>query len=241
MRQHNCSSAPGSSTSSAQQQTSPAGVTPGSFAELEYPKGAAASPAYENVWNLHTGDESRVRLDTIMQWPCFEKPLSGVRRYSFLTFRKERDYTYFEDIFQTNPGSGASPTSWQASSSSFRISTERAEVERLIDRFFAFVHVKNPILDRQIVMQYCQEYCEDGPLFNLRSCLVLLLCALGSAAMEFSPSRTLEQGHRLRRSIADGSQDLELGRCYFAAAEKRLAAAFSDHSTLAVQCLCLAG
>ncbi|PSN67620.1 hypothetical protein BS50DRAFT_492831 [Corynespora cassiicola Philippines] len=182
---------------------------------------------------LHTGAESRVRTDTVLHWPIFEKTLSSLRRYSFLTFKKEEDYTYLPDMFQTTPQlSPVTPMS---------ISTDPVEIERLINRFFALVHVKNPILDRQIVKQYYQEYCENGPAFNLRSCLILLVCALACASPEFHPSAPLGPNHGHSRSRPLGGENLDMAQSYFAEAEKCLGAAMTQHNSLAVQCMFLAG
>ncbi|KAH7374615.1 C6 zinc finger domain-containing protein [Plectosphaerella cucumerina] len=104
-----------------------------------------------------------------------------------------------------------------ASSSPASPSTEAVEVNRLVDRFFARVHIKNPFLDRRIVAGYCREYYEHGALFNPRACLVLLVCALGCGCRPSSGARVL------------------------VAAEKRLGMAMITLSSLAVQCLYLAG
>ncbi|KAK3213477.1 hypothetical protein GRF29_28g49423 [Pseudopithomyces chartarum] len=114
------------------------------------------------------------------------------------------------------------------------------ELERLVDRFFILVHVKNPILDRDVVKQYCCEYLKQGPEFDLQSCLILLICALASVAPDFLPSGALGPAHRQSRSQSTG-EDLTMGRTYFMAAEQRLGMAMTQHNSLAVQCLCLAG
>ena len=230
MRQHNCASIPAAIPTRSQQSSS--GVTPCSEIEHARLRDSQTSPA-ANLWMLHTGAESRVRTDTVLHWPIFEKTLSSLRRYSFLTFKKEEDYTYLPDMFQTTPQlSPVTPMS---------ISTDPVEIERLINRFFALVHVKNPILDRQIVKQYYQEYCENGPAFNLRSCLILLVCALACASPEFHPSAPLGPNHGHSRSRPLGGENLDMAQSYFAEAEKRLGAAMTQHNSLAVQCMFLAG
>lgn len=239
MRQHNCSST--ADTSSSRSHLSP-GTTPALIAELDHPR-VSTIPPQSNTWSFHTGDNSRVRTDTILQWPVFEEPLASLPRYPFLSFRKEQDYSYLEDIFiQPQPPQRHSMSSqaWN-SASPMNVSTDRADVEHLVDRFFILVHVKNPILDRQAVKQYCQEYYENGPQFNLRSCLVLMICALGAVAPEFVVSEALGPNHGKSRRQAAGAENLSLAQCYFATAEKRLGMAMTQSSSLAVQCLCLAG
>jgi hypothetical protein len=232
MRQHNCASVPPASSTHSH-PSPPAAVTPGSRAEQDPPQQPQA-PLPASLWELHTGAESRVGLDSVLKWPIFEVPLSGVRRHPFLTFKKEQDYTYLDDMLHTIAPS-------RASVSLLSISTEKSEVERLVDRFFVLVHVKNTILDRATVKQYCHEYCENGPASDLRSCLILLICALASVAPEVSPSRPLGPDHGRSRSRPVGGEDLAMGECYFSEAEKLLGAAMTQHNSLAVQCLCLAG
>lgn len=230
MRQHNCASLP--VTSPSYSHPSPVIETSRSlntFDHHEHTHGVSRPTSPSKIWDLHTGSEGRVRLDTILKWSIFEKPLSSLRRFPFLTIKKEHDYTYLE-VMSGTPND-ASPLS---------IYTDPVEVERLMDRFFILVHVKNPILDRETVKQYCLEYCENGPAFNLRSGLILLICALASVAPDYYPKGPLGPNHGQSRWRPNGS-DLAMGKCYFAAAEQRLGAAMTQHTSLAVQCLCLAG
>lgn len=231
MRQHNC--APALDTASTQLQRNTVGTTPGSMNELDHHHHAQslASPS-SNLWELHTGAESKVRLDTILQWPVFEEALSNLPRSPFLTFKKEPDYTYLGDMFST-------PVLMQNGFTNFP--TDRSEVERLVDRFFILVHVKNPILDRELVKHYCSEFCQNGPGFDLNSCLMLLVCAIASVAPEYRPSGSLSSNHGFSRSKPIGGEDLAKGSRYFAAAEQRIGVAMTQHTSLAVQCLCLAG
>ncbi|KAH7398616.1 C6 zinc finger domain-containing protein [Phaeosphaeria sp. MPI-PUGE-AT-0046c] len=185
-----------------------------------------------NLWELHTGAESRVRLDTILQWPVFEEPLAKLPRSAFLTFKKEQDYTYLGDMFSTL---------LPLQDPFLDFSTEHSVVEELVDRFFVLVHVKNPILDRDVVKHYCAEFCQHGPKFDLNSCLMLLICAIASIAPEYRPSGPLTPDHGLSRLRPIGGENLSMGSCYFAAAEQRIGAAMTQHTSLAVQCLCLAG
>ncbi|CAH0028777.1 unnamed protein product, partial [Clonostachys rhizophaga] len=131
------------------------------------------------------------------------------------------------------PSSGSRTQLWQ--------SLEREDIEVLVDRFFKRVNNKNPILSRRIVTQYCQNYYEDGPRFDLETCIVLLTCALGAVAMEYSPPDATSSPAAPARFSSLRLEDLQLGRCYFDAAEKRLGPALTEVSTQAIQCLCLAG
>lgn len=182
----------------------------------------------------------RVGTDEILQWPIFEKTLFSLRRYPYIHFYNTNAYTYLDDIFNTSVASDAQflQQSFSENTVTLNISTERSDVEHLVSRFFKNVHVKNPILDRHVVQKYCQEYYEHGALFNLETGLVLVICALGAVATDFDPSSNCYQDLSFQSAKLES---LRLGRCYFAAAEKRLGVAMAQPSTLAVQCLCLAG
>lgn len=222
-------------------QQSPAGV-PAFVPELDQQQGQHPGvPPTSNPFSLGTGAKSSVRTDKLLQWPIFEEALSSLQRYPFLNFRQEQDYTYLEEgLYQSDDYSGGQHVRGLATS--MNISSERTAVEPLVDQFFSQVHVKNPILDRQAVKQHCQEYYEHGPQFHLRTCLVLLICALGSIAPRFQPGKALREedlGESPRKF--DEAERLRKGYCYYAAAEKRLSAAMVKPSSLGVQCLCLAG
>lgn len=180
--------------------------------------------------------------DKILQWPIFGKLLSSLRRYRFVDYRGFKAYTYLDDFLNQSDEtlSRLLVGSPRHSSSAVNILTERADIQTLVDKFFDQVNIKNPILGPQVAKQYCQQYYEHGPLFNLETCLVLLTCALGAISMEFDPH---DVGHDPGSPSQPDARlsSLRLGHCYFVAAEKRLGAAMSHGSTLAIQCLCLAG
>lgn len=177
--------------------------------------------------------------DTLLQWPIFDKLLSSLPRLKFLDPNGQEILTYLDDaVRQTDyPEAYLSQTS---GSGSVNISTDSSDIQPLVDSFFQRVNIKNPILTRQEVEEYCHQYYENGPRFNLETALVLLVCALGAVADEFNP---LDMGQSPRSSIESPSrlERLKLGYCYFSASEKRIGAAISRADTLSIQCLCLTG
>jgi hypothetical protein len=190
------------------------------------------------TWRLNLDANYKVGIDSILQWPIFERPLAQLRRLLFVDSQNNETFTFLDDLFN---GSDASSDQLMKqylrdSPISINISTDRSDIEPLVARFFKRVHVKNPVLDPLTINKYCQAYYEHGPLFNLETCLVLIICALGAVATEFGPREDLDLPQQPARLEA-----LRLGSCYFAAAEKRIGAATIQSSTLAVQCLCLAG
>lgn len=194
------------------------------------------------VFTLNLDASSRAAIDKILQWPIFEKLLSPLQRFRFVDFRGSEAYTYLDDILsQSDTSMSGSPFETARNlSTSINILTERSNIERLVDRFFKRVNIKNPILGRQVASQYCQQYYEHGPLFNLETCLVLLVCALGAVSMEFDHLDEV-QGAGSSPYSSSRLENLRLGTYYFVAAEKRLGSAISNVNTLAIQCLCLAG
>lgn len=194
------------------------------------------------VFSLNLDASRRAATDKILQWPIFEKLLFPLQRFRFVDFHGSETYTYLDDLLnQSGPSTSRSirEATWD-SSNSVNISTERGDIEQLVDQFFKRVNIKNPIFTRRVVSQYCQQYYEHGPIFNLETCLVLLTCALGAISMDFEP---LEVGQSPRSSCHPSARlaSLRLGHCYFTAAEKRLGMAMSSINTLAIECLCLAG
>jgi hypothetical protein len=195
-----------------------------------------------DVFTLNLDASFRAATDKILQWPVFDGLLSSLQQFRFVDFQGCEAYTYLDDLLTQSDKltpCGIFESSWD-SSTSINFSTERSDIEPLIDQFFKRINIKNPILSRQVASQYCQQYYERGSLFNLETCLVLLTCALGAVSMEFDP---LDVGQSPGSSSHSSSQlaSLRLGYRYFVAAEKRLGSAMSNVNTLAIQCLCLAG
>ncbi|KAH7131288.1 C6 zinc finger domain-containing protein, partial [Dactylonectria macrodidyma] len=225
---------PSASASSSRSQASQSRVPPllpEVDLELDHPSPSPSSA----VWRLNLDVNYRVGTDRILQWPVFQNSLSSLRQSSFLDFNGAKALTHLNDAFNRERSPSDLLTIQRGST---YISTERLDIEQLVEQFFTRVHVKNPILNRPLVEQYCLQYYENGATFNLETCLVLLICALGAVATEFvpgGPSSDIPSENFARL------ESLRMGNCYFAAAEKRLAAALSCNSTLAVQCLCLAG
>ncbi|KNB02991.1 hypothetical protein FOXG_05605 [Fusarium oxysporum f. sp. lycopersici 4287] len=218
-------------SSHQEQQNSPADAHP-----LQNDLGPDTEPIVPSL-NLEASRGSNT--DRLLQWPIFDKVLSSLPRFKFFDSNSQEFFTYLDDaVRQTDaPGAHLSLTS---GSGSVNISTDKSDIQQLVDSFFQRVNIKNPILSRQVVEEYCHQYYENGPQFNLETGLVLLICALGAVADEFNP---LDMGQSPASSVQTPSrlERLKLGHCYFAASEKRLGAAISRVDTLSIQCLCLAG
>ncbi|KAM5343914.1 hypothetical protein ACJ41O_012451 [Fusarium nematophilum] len=203
--------------------------------ELDSPLDHRSPSSTQAIWRLNLDYNYRVGTDKLLQWPVFEDALSSLRQYSFLDFHGARAHTHLDDAFNRAESPSDSLVKQQPP---VHISTDKSDIEQLVDQFFTRVHVKNPILDRLTVEQYCLRYYEDGALFNLETCLVLIICALGAVATEFDSRGPSHNGSPQQLARLES---LRVANCYFSAAEKRLGAAATSFSTLAIQCLCLAG
>lgn len=185
--------------------------------------------------NLHASRGTSA--DTILEWPVLATTLSSRRRFTFTDSGGGEAYTYLGPLISRSQAAFAPASAGHRLPVS--ISTERADIDALVDLYFTRVDIKNPILSRHVVARYCRTYCEDGPQFDLQTCLVLLTCALGAISTDYDPLDAEIRDYHASQPARQAS--LSLGRCYFSAAEKRLGAAMSAGDNLAIQCLCLAG
>lgn len=104
-------------------------------------------------------------------------------------------------------------------------------VNKLVEAFFGYVHVKNPILDEVATRRLVSSTNINGIDWSLNSCLYLLICALGSIATPFGPSDCT-----LPCTVAYTN-----AQAFFNAAEKRLGFSIGSGGMLAAQCLFLSG
>ncbi|CAK7206607.1 Zcf27p [Sporothrix eucalyptigena] len=104
-------------------------------------------------------------------------------------------------------------------------------VSSLVENFFSYVHVKNPILDEATTSRLVSATIIEGIDWSLKSCLTLLVCALGSIAGPF----VSEDG------TTSGSTAYANAQALFHAAERRLGACIGSGDLMAIQCLFLAG
>jgi hypothetical protein len=108
---------------------------------------------------------------------------------------------------------------------------EPRRIKELLDNFFAFVHVKNPILDENATRQMVHATVVNGIDWTSESCLTLLICALGSIATPFGSSHATMPG---TTAYSDAQE-------FFYAAQRRLGVLFASDDIIAAQCLFLAG
>jgi hypothetical protein len=202
-----------------------------------------AAPAQVDELSFFLGDRAELDpekkiwpvpgSDRTLQMPCFQTVFESLPKHRFLDPDGHERFNYLDDRAR-NPnqqGTRASETE--------DFSTSRPDVDQLVSRFVKGVHVRFPILDRAEFKKYCEAFCDKGPVWDLATCLVLLVCALGALAEEFEFREHEVEGpdpYEASRRTAN----LRLANLYFTAAEKRLGFAIGALGKLSAQCLCLA-
>lgn len=111
------------------------------------------------------------------------------------------------------------------------VDLEASSANALVDRFFQYTHVKNPILDELSTRQLVSRLVLHGVDWSVQSCLALLVCALGTLATPLGPSP----------GTTPGSTAHSNAHSYFLAAQKRLGTCLVEGRLVQAQCLFLAG
>ncbi|KAH6618790.1 hypothetical protein C7974DRAFT_441275 [Boeremia exigua] len=107
---------------------------------------------------------------------------------------------------------------------------EPHRIKLLLDNFFNYVHVKNPILDEQKTRRTVNRVCMHGIDWSPDACLALLVCALGTIATP------LDGGY-----IRSDSEAYRTAESFFLAAKKRLGLILGTSSLVEAQCMFFAG
>lgn len=106
---------------------------------------------------------------------------------------------------------------------------EPHRIRLLLDNFFNFVHVKNPVLDEQQIRRTVNKVCLHGIDWSAEACLSLLICALGTLATP------LDGGY-----VQRGSEAYLTAESFFLAARKRLGLILGTSNLIEAQCMFLA-
>lgn len=102
----------------------------------------------------------------------------------------------------------------------------------LLDNFFQYCHVKNPVLVSEAsIRQQVAHISLHGVDWSPQSCLALLVCAIGAISTPFGDSEM----------TMPGSPAYVTSQSYFQAAEKRLGSIVAIAGVVEAQCLFLAG
>jgi hypothetical protein len=124
---------------------------------------------------------------------------------------------------------------------------EYLELTRLESKYIAGVQIFNPILDLSTLHQNICHISENGLDWSTRTCLVMMVCAIGAIAGRYSksffatPNSLATFSNSKDRVTETGESEVELAMRYWNVAAKRLGYAIAQDDLEAVQCLCLAG
>ncbi|KAI7971090.1 hypothetical protein EIK77_007206 [Talaromyces pinophilus] len=166
-------------------------------------------------------DRSRLlpaSIKTICQWPAFETAGLGQPVGEFAA----------SGLAWTS----ASPAEIDTSSTVSIDDLQPRFTKLLLDNFFQYIHVKNPVLDETRTRRMVFRLCMDGLDWSAEACLVLLVLALGATATPFEYPKS---------GIKD-PETLPYARTFYNAAQKRLWASFSgSNRVLQGQCFFLSG
>jgi hypothetical protein len=155
-------------------------------------------------------------LDRLLDWESL-KSLRGLRQPN------ERMYPC--------TGSNMMQTTTTTTPMSSHEELEPQRTKTLLDNFFNYVHVKNPVLDEQRTRQTVSRVCMHGIDWSPEACLTLLVCALGTIATPFLGCRY----------ISRDSDAYRIAESFFLAAKKRLGMLLGTSSLIEAQCMFLAG
>jgi len=103
--------------------------------------------------------------------------------------------------------------------------------QTLLDNFFNYVHVKNPVLDELTTRHIVTRMCIHGLDWSPEACLTLLICALGAIATPFS-----DCGY-----VGRNSDTYRIAESFYLAARRRLGMLLGSSSLIEAQCMLLAG
>ncbi|KAF8861092.1 hypothetical protein BDZ45DRAFT_587382 [Acephala macrosclerotiorum] len=165
---------------------------------------APAPPPLPHPRELHT------TVEDILAWPVF---MGHFEARSNLM-----------DLLQ-NPAARLGPSrdgNNRSSISAWSCDLEPSTCKLLLNSFLRHVLIKNPIFDEAKLQNAVSRVCLEGVVWDADSCLVLLICALGSIA-------------------SSNMSDLTAAQCYFAAAQRRMGILVGVEDLITAQCYFLAG
>ena len=194
---------------------------------------------------------SKTSPDAVLQWPVFGYQFPP----NYIT-----DAVYIHEMpneDRETDGTSQAPRRL-ATAKTRSLGIDEEAIVDLVERFLELVHIKNPILDVEMLRSYTQDVVEDGLKWDSASCLVvsatcfifklipfaditkfiqLLACALGCIATQFPNDE--EDNSFSATALELQEQDLREGHTYYNLARRRFG--LLEMGILASQCYFLAG
>uniref|UniRef100_A0A093V1K4 Oleate-activated transcription factor 1 n=1 Tax=Talaromyces marneffei PM1 TaxID=1077442 RepID=A0A093V1K4_TALMA len=166
-------------------------------------------------------DLSTVTIETVLAWDVFQG-----------RFDPQLDIKSVLKNYEMPPSPMSSPV---GEAIPLINSLELGSCNRLLDSFLSRVHIANPILDVELIRSYVNHACLHGIGWDAQSCLVLLVCALGSITEAFHDL------HPHTSLMARNSPSFGLAKVFFEASQKRIGLLMRGSGVLEAQCFFYSG
>lgn len=153
-----------------------------------------------------------LRVDHVLQWPLFN------------------EQGQHEPLYRLPPAAISTPSAAPSALAGL-VDMESYNIYQLLDRFFLYIHCKNPILDETSTRRLVGNAFLNGIDWSPASCLAMVICALGSVATPFGNSH----------EVKPGSQAYQDSQVFFHAAQKRIGIMLMSSDLVGAQCLFLSG
>ncbi|KAH6892564.1 vegetative cell wall protein gp1 [Thelonectria olida] len=182
--------------------------------------------------NVDDADVDDHRLEETPNFPATTNNCEGVLKWPIF-HGSVPDIDSFVNDGQDELSNGVEPR--QASSVLGR-GIQEEDFIPLSQRFLAYVHTKNPILDVAEFSGYVRDASETGLRWDGQSCLVLIACSIGCIATPFPPGDATDVSSTASPSLLVNKDTCQ---AYYLAAKKRLG--LMQPSLLYIQCLFFCG
>ncbi|EED15193.1 conserved hypothetical protein [Talaromyces stipitatus ATCC 10500] len=166
-------------------------------------------------------DLSTVTIETVLAWDVFQG-----------RFDAQLDIKSVLKNYEMPPSPITSPV---GEAIPLINSLELGSCNRLLDSFLSRVHIANPILDVELIRSYVNHACLNGIGWDAQSCLVLLVCALGSIAEAF------HDVHPHTSLMTRNLPSFGLAKVFFEASQKRIGLLMRGSGVLEAQCFFYSG
>ncbi|KAH8809201.1 hypothetical protein F5884DRAFT_396765 [Xylogone sp. PMI_703] len=157
-----------------------------------------------------------INLEAVLAWPVFEDQ----------NFEGQLD---LKQLLQSPDHPSSAPNT------SVAADFENYAATQLLQQYLDNVHIFNPVLEETKVREYMRNACFNGLNWDSQSCLLLLICAIGSIMAPFERSSPAA-GPNFRRS-----QEFLQADAFFFAAQKRMGLLLCRTGLTEAQCFFLAG
>ncbi|CAG8374194.1 unnamed protein product [Penicillium salamii] len=154
----------------------------------------------------------QINIENILKWPVFQSHIPG--------------HTWTSET----------PTGPQLQPLSISPDFESKESMELLQRFFRYVHIYNPILEVEKVQDYARNVAFNGLAWDAKSCLLLLVYALATISGPYSKVGLATSSSEFRQSEAFLGAE-----AYFLAAQKRMGLLLCSSGVVEAQCLFFGG